>query len=953
MSSNTMLRISGPPVSIAEHPLISTQPDDAIYKIFFLNAITGLLHTATTTEHAANPLTRGAALQRAAQFNQAALQTVRELLEHAPEEWKQFLDILEDRVIDILQGLIETLDIPVEPPNWSPDPQTPLPPPFGINDPEPPPTHSWQWIQTILQAQNVLEAIRIFAGSPNDLPGADTSVTDHASLSTINNVVASFQAHLDQLPLQPADHQHVDTDGSTFQKILDDAQQAIDDARAKLVEQAATHQQRSHTIVAPELHLHEDAIQGITATPLLPGTVRTAIVADNHPAGPASIVAYSINRELHIHSVNGDFHPDLDIQSRLFIIAAYMTHLSSDQSEWPTAPTESMRDAAYAIASLLGGYQQINPAGIHHIVSTATSRGIDPLRILQLFEAITGHRSQSIHKILANAEISPQWCTTSELESLVNAAINAGADNHILHAIVNQLNHQPQDCGLVPLTLPAAATHDIASAAADAGVNPRNIEQFIENANTGNSAYGFPHRFRSVTENTLLEQPFSRREIGLCECSTCDALTPHQYSYPDGAVIRIAGLAHAARTLSAECLNTFQDITDDHHRCTLAVYNCISTDRLAHFLLLNQTYPQHTNLQRITFIDQCYRKVKQQWNELRRGFSEATTQQVNNDPNTLAIIAELDLRYALHTVSYHSREYHSVYNDVMEQGFQIAAAANMVQIAALSVANLAERLPNHRLTPVITQHYDQTVALHDAMAASFNNTAPTDITPAARQHTSQIDDLQSVSIEPSLIGFYGIPDQSQTQAVDIICRYLHNGRIHIKMFDEPYAAGYPQLRAIGDMMKISSLAENPNTTNSRLETRSDNIIGAVSNSNHCVPHEAWEQIAVTARQHSLSNLAVNTAIADLRGYILRPDTDTPQARSSDDSYIHDSVFAEAQRLQFSPIQVNQLAIALGREDFTTELPKLPQRHINAILRAARRTRLEPHAIERINDAISA
>ena len=150
---------------------------------------------------------------------------------------------------------------------------------------------------------------------------------------------------------------------------------------------------------------------------------------------------------------------------------------------------------------------------------------------------------------------------------------------------------------------------------------------------------------------------------------------------------------------------------------------------MAHFLLLNQPYSQHPHLQRITFIDQCYREIKPQWQELMLSFSEATSQQVNNNPNTLAIIAELDLRYALHTVGYHSREYHSVYNDVMEQGFHIAGATNMVQMATKSVANLAKQLPNHALLPVIKQHHQQTVELHNAMVASFNQKNP----PTSRQ----------------------------------------------------------------------------------------------------------------------------------------------------------------------------------------------------------------------------
>ena len=742
MRPNAIIRISGPPISIAEHSLVSTQPDDEIFKIFFLNAIAGLLHKAATTEHASRSLTRGGALQRAAQFNQSALQTVRELLEHAPEDWKQFLDILEDRVLEILQSLIETLDAGVESPTWRPDPQHHIPPPFGINDPEPTPTHAWQWIQTTLQAQHVLAAIQTFSGADNDIPEVDTSVTDHATLSTINHVISSFQAHLDQLPPQPADLQNVIAETSDLPAMLAEARQAIDDARNELIEQGTSHHHRSQTIVAPNLHHHQDVVQSITATPLLPGTVRTAIVGANHPAGAVSIVAYSINRELHIHSIDSTFHPDIDTQNRLFMIAAYMTHLSADQSEWNQTPTEPIRDAAYATSSLLGGYQQLNQAGVHHIVSTATSRGIDSHRIRLIFQALTGPRSQSIHKILANADVAPEWCTKPEMQSLIDAAIIAGADNHLLHAVVNQLNHRPGNFGLRPLTLPQPAISAITAAAAEKGVTPRTIEQFVEKASTGESPYGFPHRFRSVPENTSFDQPLSIRDLGTCACSTCDAFTSDQYRYPRATVIRIAAFAHAARELSAESLNIFQNINDEHHRCTLALYNYISTDRLAHFLLLNQPYPQHLHLQRITFIDQCYREIKPQWQELMLSFREVTSQQVNNNPNTLAIIAELDLRYALHTVGYHSREYHSVYNDVMEQGFHIAGATNMVQMATKSVANLAKQLPNHPLLPVIKQHHQQTVELHNAMVESFNQKNPTDITPAARQHQPQIEALQ-------------------------------------------------------------------------------------------------------------------------------------------------------------------------------------------------------------------
>ena len=172
------------------------------------------------------------------------------------------------------------------------------------------------------------------------------------------------------------------------------------------------------------------------------------------------------------------------------------------------------------------------------------------------------------------------------------------------------------------------------------------------------------------------------------------------------------------------------------------------------------------------------------------------------------------------------------------------------------------------------------------------------------------------------------------------------------MFDEPYDAGYPQLRAIGDMMHVSSLSENTTTRAAPLAARSANIIGAVTNANHCVPAAAWEQIAATARQHHLSNLAVNTAIADLRGYLHSNDAEQSPTRSTIDSYIHDAVLTEAQRLELTPIQVQQLFTAFGREDSAIQLPKLPPSHIKAILRAAQHTNLEAHAIERIKQTIN-
>lgn len=944
-------QLSISPVSIVDHNAPPYTVDEMIFNSILLNRLTRIaLERARQYADDQHHLPARATLQRAVTYNQSSLNIVHILIGDSPPDWEQFLDMLEDSTLAILD---ECVAADRELPRLTITEPTGQPALDAYHDPafKPPETHDtyWQWIQTVAQSSLLAPAIAE-AFSPTNHPSADASPeTRHGMISAAVHAVNAFTQQLANTVVEPHDYAEFNTIPQTAQALYDEASQALQNAANDLKDEITAFHQASTLQVHPSLHDELGAIEEFTETPIPPGKLRTVIRPGSPEQPPLNLVVYNIAGIIHVHPPSGPYSEFAAHRNKLFTIGCIGRHVAHDATENNIGHDDATPDILHALSALLNGFTNLTPTGTTHIAQTASRRQLSHAQTLRIFSIITSEAPEALPAILRITPLSPTWCDAEDFQHVISAARNAGADDHLVKRLIQAFSLQLTDFQATEPTIPQPAIDEIAEYLAETSIPVEHITEFQQ--------YNDPKRFRrhrfavspqplTVPDPTHFDPPQNPGAHTGCPCSNCDfTRDPTNSSHPSlSYYIRNAGYAHAYLTLAEESPPSDGD-NPEILRSIYAAQHAHNIDRLDHFLTVHQAYPNHPFPMRLQFIRQCRDRIDELWPDQGAESTDEQFRQMQAYPRTPHFLTELDVRTCMYAAAYHRDSFHHPLASTDEKITHAAEATQALDTIVVLQEALADQFRPDPLNHRISQHENSTYAIAAELTKAFVATIPHNVTPDARLLLQKDPSLPgSAPIPPTHIDFYEIEG---TDPLDYIVVFYHQEEFHFKTLQDPYPPGYPQHRALQDMLQAHRNLAPGQANLPHMANTITRLAYHIAASTHCVQDSERQSVIDIALRHGLSHYAVMDVLHELHLDASHQTTAGRLPASQQLERVQQAVIDAARKRGFNDILMNRIAEAIVRPDLIVPIPPLERRHARAILKAARQAGVANPAMTRL------
>ena len=898
------------------------------------------------SEIMAHPDYRRALLQRAASIAQGAQTLLTDSNLHASAEEEQLFQTAEQDVTDKIAAASRvTHQIPT-PKHFKPDPApgkyTGYPTPA-----DPYPDQYWSWLQAHITAlpltlciDKLTDQFTFTRSKPNQEFQADlVAVVSHA-VSTIGYAISQRG----ELPFGTPPN---GIEKEDLQNIRTAAQYVVKTATETVQELIEDHFNHVKFDVTKAALGHPTIANAIKETPFSPAEVRTIVVPDNDPNGPAVAVAFNFSGIIRGQMLLEDA-PE-DYPEHLFTILKSMTkrHLALDYLEKDTRPPESVRiKTTVALTPARVSVNALSPANTQAIIKLATERNIPESAIKNAINAACGHLSTAADAVLSDAGITPQRCNPETFKAIADAVMEATNDPFLVQHLANIMNLPAHLLELPRAIMNPSQIKAITTAAHEEGIPEYYIDLYVSRTDDGttdifNPPPAYRDNYTSPTE--IYNPPKPTAEPSTCQCQACgpgmdlvvsprDTLTleiRHQ-----GDAVAIQKLTDIHQKMSKEAINA--EITD-------AILEAIKeiTLKVDHHLVLNQIHTTHPYPE----IAKATKAAAAQAN-LYLAQQQAREPTTSNNQLSTAIRTNCHILHAAEATKVHENLLFGHYSDIEHNMRHLHAMHLMLTRADLRTEEFLRTNLNVQRKAIMSLNFDPQVATQEIRETVSEQQyiimmdIPEAVSEAAAQHEELLNQAQTNPYSPLEASYTWTKGKNGQALLPAIVRRYQQGTVYYRLTYEPTPKDYPSTWAQEDKTALVSQIIRKTKTRPSTElmkhaasTATNAILGM-----HNVQEQSWERIAQLIRGLGLTTTAVNQTIRDLSGNLLESMSEAQslyQPQPPVNAEAATQIIDAARNAGADAHQVYQIATTISHQHLADKPPPVAIRHARAIARIAR------------------
>ena len=889
---------------------------------------------------------RRALLQRAASITQGTRTLLTNSNLHASAEEERLFKTAEQNVEDEIAAASRvTHQIPT-PKHFQPDPAPGKYTGYPTPD-DPYPDQYWSWLQAHITAfplqlciDKLVDKFTFTRPRPNQEFQADLVAVVSDAVSTIGYAISQRG----ELPVgtppngvEKEDLQNIRTAAQYVVKTANETVQQLIDEHFSHVDFDVTKAALAHPTIA----------NAINETPFSPDEVRTIVVPDNDPNGPAVAVAFHYSGTIRGQMLLEDA-PE-DYPAHLFTILKSMTmrHLALDYLEKDTKPPESVRiKATVALTPARASVNALSPDNTQAIIKMATDRNIPESAIKNAFSAACGHLSIATDAVLSDAGVTPHRCNPETFEAIADAVMEATNDPFLVQHLANTMNLPAHLLELPRAIVNPSQIEAITTAAQEEGIPEYYIDLYVSRTDDGTAdVFNPPPQYRDNYPRPIgiYNPPKPTAEPSTCQCQACGSGMDLVVSPRDTLTLEIRHQGDAV---------VIQKLTDIHQKMTTEAINAEITDaileaieeitlKVDHHLVLNQINTTHP-----------YPEIAKATKAAAAQANLYLAQQQTRDPTTsnsqlsTAIRTNCHILHAAEATKVHEKVLLDHCSDIEQAMRHLHAMHLMLTRADLRTEDFLRTDLKVQQKALISLNFDPKVATQEIRETVSEHQdiimmdIPEAVSEAAAQHEELLNEALSNQYSPLDASYTWTKGKDGQAVLPAIVRRYHQGTVYYRLTYEPTPKDYPSTWAKEDHTALVSqtIRKTETTPSKELMKHATSTVTNAMLGMHNVQEQSWERIAQLIRGLGLTTTAVNQTIRDLSGNLLnsmgeaqRPYLPQPPVNAEAARQIIDA----ARNAGADAHQVYQIAATISHQHLADKPPPVAIRHARAMARAAR------------------
>ena len=823
------------------------------------------------------------------------------------------------------------------------------------------PNQYWNWLQAHVDACVIPSSIETLLDDINaPVPDAAT-MTDilGAICHAVNTSTESVQTR-DNLPhdLPPG--------GLNVEKLNEirlEAQEQNNVAQEILDDLVPKHFRDLPRDFSPDVAQHPALISAIEARPFAPSHVRTIVTPPSDPHGATMAIVFHTGTSIAARIISepepANF-PETLYQSHRDLATQ---HIALDMTNDNTEPAEDI--LLHIINAILPGANTLlghNPDTVKTIMHVATQRGVPEDAVRHAINAATSHITPVFNRVMSDAGVTPQHCTTEMFQKIAHSATQHGADPHLVHALAQAMNLPTRLLNLPSAVITEQQTQAVVDQARKEGIREYYITLWKNSAKNASFPGIVPQasfQRHNLIPTDFYPPPQPAGTIAYCSCDFCHRHSLNALNSPRDAhtmAVRHHGDAAGLRAI----IRMHQNIdTTDVKRRRLADQFLLAiadiTRMLEHHCALNQT---HSTQPHHHLYNQILDSIEMAHQHILPEPTSSSPDPRHNAPHSIALIAHAQATHEAHQERIESDD---IKPDELIR--RIHATRRLIYIVDLANDTISQCPKTECLHAVETLQVDP-FFITDTITDEFKvdtefilSETPTVVSERAAQHELLLEELTYPLDTPFGARFaFTTNHDGQPTLPTLVSRY-HQGQIHINTSEEPCPKGYPAAWTAEDKTQLLTAAysqcHQPPTEDITHHMDSHHSMSMIGM--HDIPAQTWPSLIQKARQAGIPKAAIDVIIQTMSGAHLpihiqssapihdELRTDVAMARSILDS---------AATAGANPYQIKRLALAMLQPSLAPTIPPIPKRHVRALVKTARERGVPNHVVARMRASLN-